>query len=44
MTENRHGLVVATKVMQATAAAAHVAQNTKGRASAIDARTTRHPG
>ena len=34
--ENRSGLIVA--------AASHVAQNISGRRSAIDARTTRHPG
>ena len=87
MTENRHGLVVATEMTQATGTAEreaaktminahlpgserritvgadkgydtadfvaglrqmcvtpHVAQNNKGRASAIDARTTRHSG
>ena len=87
MTENRHGLVVATEMTQATGTAEreaakiminahlpgserritvgadkgydtadfvadlramcvtpHVAQNNKGRASAIDARTTRHAG
>lgn len=83
MTENRHGLIVATRTMPATGTAEaeaalallaerqgrgtvgadklydqagfvagaralgltpHVAQNTKNRRSAIDRRTTRHPG
>jgi IS5 family transposase len=83
MTENRHGLIVATRTAPATGTAEcetaldmmadrngrrtvggdklydtaafvaacralgvtpHVAQNTKNRRSAIDARTTRHPG
>jgi transposase len=47
--ENRHALVVDTRLTLATGtaereAALHVAQNTTNRRSAIDGRTTRHPG